>query len=450
MSLNGVVSGIRAGFSSRPAQVALDVAAVAGGGAAITELAWDKFSDGTIGNQPVADNLVLGVGAGALALRGLQRVPTMNVVARRWALGGLVAAGIGAAGIVAAPVASANTKKSDQNYKNGSLDPDAGGYARPAYKPSTRGIAAPAYKAKVVDWTKWTKKKTPTGHTVWTASAHRAKWPHAKPNFIFLHGTGGGKPGGTKKATAKSYLEIFSDPNRPASIHYVVDRSGQIVQYVNDRDEATHIAGDGVAWNSASIGIEMVNDNSSKDPYTPAQLEATRNLVQTLSHEYDVPIDHVMMHKQVQDNRGDPAGFDWHGFLNVLDDTEPIGDRVQQVLGKDIEDNSAEHSVEKSKSMPASEKQKLFGTDGGGPAAGSEEADESDAPGDQEGMDDFAEAGADVEKAADANSAPGLMQAIGGLFTGGSGSPEAAPAESTPASNAVADAFDNFMSAFGQ
>lgn len=59
------------------------------------------------------------------------------------------------------------------------------------------------------------------------------------------------------------------------SIHYVVDRTGQIEAGVPEDVAATHATG----WNQRSIGIELVNNGDGRDPFPAAQIDALVGLV---------------------------------------------------------------------------------------------------------------------------------------------------------------------------
>jgi N-acetylmuramoyl-L-alanine amidase len=59
------------------------------------------------------------------------------------------------------------------------------------------------------------------------------------------------------------------------SIHYVVDRAGQVEAGVTEDVAATHATG----WNQRSIGIELVNNGDGRDPFPPAQIDALVALV---------------------------------------------------------------------------------------------------------------------------------------------------------------------------
>ncbi len=59
------------------------------------------------------------------------------------------------------------------------------------------------------------------------------------------------------------------------SIHYVIDRTGQVAAGVPETVAATHATG----WNQRSIGIELVNNGDGRDPFPLPQIDALVALV---------------------------------------------------------------------------------------------------------------------------------------------------------------------------
>lgn len=66
------------------------------------------------------------------------------------------------------------------------------------------------------------------------------------------------------------------------SIHYVIDRAGQVEAGVPEQVAATHATG----WNQRSIGIELVNNGDGRDPFPPAQIDALVALVTALRQRH--------------------------------------------------------------------------------------------------------------------------------------------------------------------
>ncbi len=144
-----------------------------------------------------------------------------------------------------------------------------------------------------------------------------------KPISCFvLHATAGG---------LQSSINWLCNPAAQVSSHYVIGKSGTIYQLVPDSEVAWHA---GVsAWrgqtnvNEFSIGCELENANTGRDPYPPAQLDALAQLCREKIAQYAIPPENVVRHLDVAVPRGrksDPAGFDWAGFrVRVFDHAEP-------------------------------------------------------------------------------------------------------------------------------
>lgn len=68
--------------------------------------------------------------------------------------------------------------------------------------------------------------------------------------------------------------------------------------------------------NPVSIGIELENLNTGRDPYPPAQYSATLELVRYLVSKYNIPRSQLVRHLDIAPKRKtDPAGFPWERFV---------------------------------------------------------------------------------------------------------------------------------------
>lgn len=140
--------------------------------------------------------------------------------------------------------------------------------------------------------------------------------------MIVLHATAG---------PLQSSLNWLCSPASRVSAHYVIDKSGVIYQLVDDTRVAWHA---GVsAWNGetdingVSLGIELVNDNTGRDPYPQAQYDAAAWLCRTLIARYGITRDWVTRHLDVAQPHGrksDPAGFPWPQFIGDLFPSDPF------------------------------------------------------------------------------------------------------------------------------
>ena len=129
-------------------------------------------------------------------------------------------------------------------------------------------------------------------------------------NFVVLHST--------VEPTTEGTIGIFLSPARQVSAHFVVGKDGRIVQMVPIEKRAWH-AGvstwDGVKdLNNVSVGIEMVNLNDGKDPYTEPQIQAVAGIIRFVRSRYLIPDDHIVSHAQIAlpaGRKSDPVGFDF-------------------------------------------------------------------------------------------------------------------------------------------
>jgi N-acetyl-anhydromuramyl-L-alanine amidase AmpD len=122
----------------------------------------------------------------------------------------------------------------------------------------------------------------------------------------------------TVEPTTEGTIKIFLDTARQVSAHFVVGKDGRIVQMVPLEKRAWH-AGvsvfDGVKRvNDYSIGIEIVNLNDGKDPYTDAQYRAVADIIRFVRMHYTVPDARIVSHAQIAlppGRKSDPLGLDF-------------------------------------------------------------------------------------------------------------------------------------------
>lgn len=163
---------------------------------------------------------------------------------------------------------------------------------------------------------------------------HSIKSPNHAPrgrtdiSMIVLHATVG---------SARSALAWLTNPAARVSTHYLIDKAGHIYQLVQDDHIAWHAGR--ASWhgvtdiNERSLGIELENDNSGRDPYPATQLAACHWLCQTKIARYSIEKADVVRHLDVAMPRGrktDPAGFPWPAFVNSL--YMDVGSPPQQSL----------------------------------------------------------------------------------------------------------------------
>jgi hypothetical protein len=104
----------------------------------------------------------------------------------------------------------------------------------------------------------------------------------------------------------------LKSPRAHASSHYVVARSGRIIQLVHLSDIAWHAG----HWNTneQSVGIEHEGFTYGPDGYTDAQYRASARLAAWIARRALMPIDrkHLIGHADVPDGRGGRGGSSHH------------------------------------------------------------------------------------------------------------------------------------------
>lgn len=123
-------------------------------------------------------------------------------------------------------------------------------------------------------------------------------------------------------------LEIFRDPAKYVSVHYVINTDGSIVQMVPTRDIAWHGGNDYVY--SHAIGIEHVGYAiEGATWYTNEMYQASARLVRHLASQYHIPLDrgHIIGHDEIPGRlpqhqalmHWDPGPFwDWGRYMALL------------------------------------------------------------------------------------------------------------------------------------
>lgn len=146
-------------------------------------------------------------------------------------------------------------------------------------------------------------------------SAYTAQKPGRRIDMIVLHATGGVKTGDLWTLSGRDRTHLVS-------CHYYITKLGEIYQLVQDKDIAWHA---GVSFwqgesdcNRFSLGIELENLNTGRDPYPQAQLDAALWLVRTKVQQYRIPRSRLVRHADIAQPPGrktDPRGFPWESFV---------------------------------------------------------------------------------------------------------------------------------------
>ena len=118
--------------------------------------------------------------------------------------------------------------------------------------------------------------------------------PHVYPvDMIVIHDTESLNYAGT--------IQMFQNPDRQGSAHYVISRSGLVTQMVAEHDVAWH-AGNW-DYNTRSIGIEHEGYADIAGTYTTTEYQASAQLAASICSRWGVPLDrsHVIGHSEVPD-----------------------------------------------------------------------------------------------------------------------------------------------------
>jgi N-acetylmuramoyl-L-alanine amidase/Fibronectin type III domain len=105
----------------------------------------------------------------------------------------------------------------------------------------------------------------------------------------------------TESLNYNSTIQIFQNPDRQASAHYVISRAGQVTQMVLEKDVAWH-AGNW-DYNTRAIGIEHEGYADTPGTYTVTEYKASAQLAASICSRWGVPLDrrHVIGHSEVPD-----------------------------------------------------------------------------------------------------------------------------------------------------
>ncbi|AGI33239.1 TPA: 1,6-anhydro-N-acetylmuramyl-L-alanine amidase AmpD [Mannheimia haemolytica] len=138
-------------------------------------------------------------------------------------------------------------------------------------------------------------------------------------NFIDLFFQGKLEP------TAHPYFEEIKDLR--VSAHCLINREGEITQYVNFNDMAWHA---GVSCfegrekcNEYSIGIEL--EGSNNQPFTQAQYQSLANLTKAIQQSYpQITDERITGHCHIAPERKIDPGqyFDWAYYKHLLNEAK--------------------------------------------------------------------------------------------------------------------------------
>ncbi len=154
--------------------------------------------------------------------------------------------------------------------------------------PVSRQFVAAAIMASVV-----------VGTCSTTADARGRGQKRDKVTEIIVHATGGpfcqgGEVRFSPPGTAAS-IKRFFERSSSVSIHYIVERNGEVLASVPEDEVAIHAVG----HNEHSIGIELINAGDGRDSYPDAQVRALGRLISQIRHRHGIALSQVKGHEQV-------------------------------------------------------------------------------------------------------------------------------------------------------
>ncbi len=142
----------------------------------------------------------------------------------------------------------------------------------------------------------------------WVPSPNRGpRRGGARPDLVVIHYTA--------MRNADAALDRLCDPEAQVSAHYLIAKTGEVVQMVDEADRAWHAGGG--AWgpvrdvNSRSIGIEL--DNTGREPFSEPLMAALEALLAGILSRWSITPERVIGHSDMAPHRkADPGPrFDW-------------------------------------------------------------------------------------------------------------------------------------------
>ncbi len=149
------------------------------------------------------------------------------------------------------------------------------------------------------------------------------------PTCLVIHATVGG---------LTSSLSWLTNPASQVSCDFLISKAGVVYQLNPNLDQfytwhagECRLSGQPFNANAESIGIELENANTGKDPYPDLQIESLNALVADKAHKYAISVDRFYRHLDLAFPKGrkkDPAGFPWKQWIDGFGSQFPRLPRV--------------------------------------------------------------------------------------------------------------------------
>jgi N-acetyl-anhydromuramyl-L-alanine amidase AmpD len=148
-----------------------------------------------------------------------------------------------------------------------------------------------------------------TAHAI-KDSDPRARLRKSNVSAIVIHAIGGPKCEGDKvvftgsRGDAAKWKQFFEDSN-DKSIHYIIDRDGNLASSLSENRVAWHAVG----MNEKSIGIELTNNGDGVEEFPQAMIDRLRTLIRDIKTRHpEITNDHIYMHSDVDNSTFPCAG----------------------------------------------------------------------------------------------------------------------------------------------
>ncbi|MBK1694047.1 hypothetical protein CKO09_04760 [Chromatium weissei] len=146
---------------------------------------------------------------------------------------------------------------------------------------------------------------------------------------VVIHATGGASCDSNRRFQSGTFNGIVAhflrNKNR-ISIHYIIDRNGDLIRMVPESQVAYHVRG----HNMNSIGIELINNGDGLDPFPEPQLATLITLLREILSRYQLTTSHLKSHAELDNaylhcgklkikRKSDPgAAFPWQRLIREL------------------------------------------------------------------------------------------------------------------------------------
>ena len=138
-----------------------------------------------------------------------------------------------------------------------------------------------------------------------------------------------------------SAINWFQNSSANVSAHYVISKTGEITQMVEEEDRGWHVGNS----NGYTVGIEHEGWIADPSSFTDAMYEASADLVRDICARQNIPLDrdHIMGHVEFPNQSHTDPGthWDWDRYMNLIVGGDPTGSLVGYVRAFDVYDETA-------------------------------------------------------------------------------------------------------------